>query len=72
LQGGVKKGKLIMLSLILLSMTDELIRKLKQLEIIYKEPVNLKNAGASSFYVDVKKAYGYSDVLNLISDELWK
>ena len=53
-------------------MSDELIRKLKQLDIIYREPVNLKNAGASDFYVDIKKAYGYPDALNQISDELWK
>lgn len=53
-------------------MNDELIRKLKQLDIIYSGPVNLKNAGASDFYVDIKKAYGYPDVLNKVSDELWK
>ncbi len=53
-------------------MTSELIEKLKQLDIIYKEPVNLKNAGASDFYVDVKKAYGYPDALDSISDALWE
>jgi len=53
-------------------MKEELIKKLKRLNIIYKEPVKLKNAGTSNFYVDVKKAYGYPDVLNLISEELWK
>lgn len=52
-------------------MAEELIRKLKQLGIISRETVNLKNAGESDFYVDVKKAYGYPDVLGLISDELW-
>lgn len=53
-------------------MTSELIRILKQLDIVYQKPVNLKNAGASNFYIDVKKAYGYPDALDSISDELWK
>ena len=53
-------------------MTGQLIRKLKQLDIISHKLVNLKNAGTSNFYVDVKKAYGYPDALDSISDELWK
>lgn len=53
-------------------MSNELIKKLKKLDIIYRKSVNLKNAGVSDFYVDVKKAYGYPDALNSISDELWK
>ena len=53
-------------------MNNELIRSLKQLDIIYQEHINLKNAGASDFYVDVKKAYGYPNALDSISDELWK
>lgn len=53
-------------------MSDELIKRLKGIDIIYRGTVNLKNAGASDFYVDIKKAYGYPDVLNSISRELWK
>jgi len=53
-------------------MNKELIERLKQLNIIDKKLVNLKNAGASGFYVDIKKAYGYPDVLNSISEELWE
>ncbi len=53
-------------------MTNELVNLLKQLDIICREPVNLKNAGYSDFYVDVKKAYGYPDALNQISNELWE
>ena len=53
-------------------MVSELIIKLKQLDIICREPVNLKNAGASEFYIDIKKAYGYPEVLRSISSELWK
>lgn len=48
-----------------------MVQLLKQLGIIYREPVTLKNAGASDFYVDVKKAYGYPKALNSISEELW-
>ncbi len=51
-------------------MTDELVRRLKELDIIHREPVELKHAGASGFYVDVKMVYGYPDALNLISDAL--
>jgi orotate phosphoribosyltransferase len=51
-------------------MNDTLITSLKKLDIVYREPVNLKNAGASDFYVDVKKAYGYPEALSIISDKL--
>lgn len=53
-------------------MANDIVALLKQLGIICREPVNLKNAGASDFYVDVKKAYGYPDVLNQIADALWE
>src|SRR3989344_1504004 len=72
LQGGAKTDKLIILKQINTIMSNELVRKLKQLDIISREPVKLKNGGASDFYVDVKKAYGYPDALDSISDELWK
>src|SRR3989338_733279 len=72
LQGSAKTDKLIILKRINTIMNNELVRKLKQLDIISREPVKLKNAGASDFYVDVKKAYGYPDALDSISDELWK
>ena len=45
-------------------MSSELIKILKQLDIIYQKPVNLKNAGVSDFYVDVKKAYRYPEASN--------
>ena len=53
-------------------MTNELIGKLKQLDIIYRKRMSLKNEGVSDYYIDIKKAYGYPEMLNLISDELWK
>ena len=54
------------------TMINDLIEKLNQLDIIYREPVKLKHAGASNFYVDVKKAYGCPETLNFICDSLWK
>jgi orotate phosphoribosyltransferase len=51
---------------------DDLISQLKVLGVVYREPVQLKNAGSSDFYVDVKKAYGYPDILNALCDQLWE
>jgi len=51
---------------------NELIKKLKEIDIISKEPVILKNAGESNFYIDIKKAYGYPEILNLISERLYQ
>lgn len=50
----------------------ELIERLKQIDIIYPEEVELKHAGISNFYVDVKKAYGYPDVMKLIYSAVWE
>ena len=36
-------------------MRDELIKKLKELDIIYQNPVNLKNAGVADFYADINQ-----------------
>lgn len=45
---------------------------LKELEVFQVQNVNLKNAGQSNFYVDVKKAYGTPEVLDRICQELWQ
>jgi len=50
----------------------DLIERLEQIEILRWNPVKLKHAGESDVYIDIKKAYGYPDVLNYISDELYK
>lgn len=44
------------------SLTD----KLKELNIIYKESVILTSGKPSDFYVDIKKAYGYPEVVKLM------
>lgn len=51
---------------------EKLIQKLKEIDIIYKEPVELKSGKSSKFYVDVKKAYGYPDILRSICNNLWE
>jgi orotate phosphoribosyltransferase len=54
----------------------DLIKRLKEIDVIYRDPsgkpIELKNAGMSDFYVDIKKAYGYPDALNLICNYLWE
>ena len=52
-------------------MESRLVELLKQTGVIDMEPVKLKNAGFADFYLDIKKAYGYPEVLNCIADELW-
>jgi orotate phosphoribosyltransferase len=49
---------------------EELIKKLKNLDIVYREEVDLSHAGKSNFYVDIKKAYGYPDVFGPICDAI--
>ena len=51
---------------------EKLIEELRQLDLIYKEEVELKHAGKSEFYVDIKKAYGYPDVTKLIYENIWE
>lgn len=52
-------------------MESSLFEKLKDLDIVYRGSVELKHAGISDFYIDVKKAYGYPDLLNALADELY-
>ncbi len=52
-------------------MSQELLNTLKELDIVYKKPLELKHGGKSSYYIDVKKAYGYPEILNAMADELF-
>ncbi len=45
---------------------------MRQIKIINKGPVKLRSGVASSFYCDIKKAYGYPNVLNALADEIKK
>lgn len=49
----------------------ELISKMKNLGVVYSGNVNLKNAGKSNFYLDVKKCYGYPEILNSLTKNLY-
>lgn len=53
-------------------MQDELIRVLRGLGIVYREPVVGTSGKPLENYVDVKKAYGDPRALRLISDGLWE
>lgn len=47
---------------------DELVRRLREIEVISKEPVVLRSGATAEFYCDIKKAYGYPDILNAFAD----
>lgn len=47
-------------------MINDLILRLKQLQIVQQGPVELKNAGASQYYIDIKKAYGDAEAFRLL------
>ncbi len=51
---------------------ERLIYLLKKMDIVYNEPVVLKSGEISDFYVDIKKAYGDPETLELISGLLWE
>ncbi|MBI2035090.1 MAG: hypothetical protein HYT12_00200 [Candidatus Liptonbacteria bacterium] len=50
----------------------KLIQKFKEIGVIKKEKVKLKHGGASRFYVDVKKTYGYPDILNELCKRVYE
>lgn len=51
---------------------EELIKRLRELDIIDLRPTQLKHAGMAKFYADLKMGYGDPDVLRLISSEIWE
>ncbi len=50
----------------------DLIARLREIEVVYKEKVILRGGESSDFYCDIKKAFGYPDILNALVDELQK
>lgn len=50
----------------------QLLKQLRQSEIIYKERVVLRNGETSDFYCDIKKAFGQPEILNALADEIGK
>lgn len=51
---------------------DDLLRRLKQLDIIKRGNFQLKNLDHSDIYIDIKKAYGYSSVFNDLCYRMWR
>lgn len=51
-------------------MIQDLIERLKKAQIVHKEPVNLKNAGISTYYIDIKEAYGDPQLFFLMGEYL--
>ena len=51
-------------------MVKDLVDLLKKIDVVYWEPVKLKNLDVSEYYVDVKKACGYPEALKLIANHL--
>ena len=50
----------------------ELLKKLISIGTIHKEPVVLRSGKAAEFYCDIKKAFGDSEILNSLADEIGK
>jgi len=53
-------------------MKDLLKKRLNEIGVIYTEPVKLKRDQTSKYYVDIKAAYGYPDIMNMIVEEMWR
>lgn len=53
-------------------MIQELISRLKQVPVVERGTVELKNAGTSNYYINIKKAYGNPDLMFLLCKNLWK
>ena len=51
---------------------NDLIKRLHEIGVIVNEPVLLRSGVTAEFYCDIKKAYGYSDILNAFVEEIGK
>lgn len=50
----------------------EILGRFRDIGVIHKEPVKLRSGVTANFYCDIKKAYGYPNVLNALADEVGK
>lgn len=56
-----------------ISMThSHLLKRLREIEVIYEEKIILRSGKPSKYYCDIKKAFGYPDILNALADEVGK
>ena len=51
---------------------EQVLKRLADVDIIYREPVKFFSRPADNFYCDIKKAYGYPDILNSLADFIGK
>lgn len=51
---------------------EKIIKRFKEIGVIYREPVKLRSGSTSTFYCDVKKAFGYPDILIALAEEVGK
>lgn len=51
---------------------SDLIKRLREIGVIVNEPVLLRSGVTVEFYCDIKKAYGYADVLHAFVEEIGK
>lgn len=49
---------------------EEMLKRFKKIGIIHKEPITLRSGRSSDFYCDIKKTYGYPDIINALADEV--
>lgn len=54
-------------------MSKEKIKaRFQEIGVIHKEPVRLRSGLSSTFYCDIKKSFGYPDILDLLAEEVGK
>lgn len=51
---------------------NDLIKRLREIGVIVNEPVLLRSGVTAQLYCDIKKAYGYPDVLDAFVEEVGK
>ena len=49
---------------------NNLIKRLQEIDVVRKEKVVLRSGEVSDFYRDIKKAFGYPDILNSLADQI--
>lgn len=45
---------------------ENLISRLKKVGVVHRQQIKLKHAGNTSYYIDIKKAYGYPEIMDLL------
>lgn len=53
-------------------MMDRLAKRLREIGIAYRGEFALSSGEKSTYYLDIRKAYGIPDALRMISEDLWK